>query len=196
MVNEWLLFEINIPEEFGDRGGRLQSSAEAASAGGARFRFSASGQKPPHSARWERTSSAVGSSPVEPWNTAGLTNHLSPGVAAGGVQSGFGLLPVGRAVARRTLAFAVTQDVMSQPQLDRENTAGRRGWGRSINDRTQKTTVNPLTRHASRSVMRATINRCKLRGLPRCQIQNLTELHVKLQGRSNAFQRGISGLAP
>jgi hypothetical protein len=37
MVNEWLLFEINIPEEFGDRGGRLQSSAEAASAGGLCF---------------------------------------------------------------------------------------------------------------------------------------------------------------
>ena len=68
-------------------------------------------------------------------------------------QSGFGLLRGGRFVVRRAHAFAVTQDVLPQPQLDRENTAGRRVGARSVNNKIQKRAVNPLTRHASRSVM-------------------------------------------
>jgi len=42
---------------------------------------------------------------------------------------------------------------LPQPQLDRENTAGRRVGARSVNNKIQKRAVNPLTRHASRSVM-------------------------------------------
>jgi len=84
---------------------------------------------------------------------------------------------------------------MPQPQLDRENAAGATRLGRLINNKTQKGAINPLTRHASRSVIWGNYSRCKLRGLPRYQIQDLTELHVKLQVRSDAFQRGISGLA-
>jgi hypothetical protein len=41
----------------------------------------------------------------------------------------------------------------SRPRIE-ENTAGRWGLGREVNNRMQKTAVNPLTRLASRSVMR------------------------------------------
>jgi len=44
--------------------------------------------------------------------------------------------------------------------------------------------------------MHANYHRRKLRGLPRYPTHCPTGLHVKLHGRGDAFQRGISGLAP
>jgi len=43
-----------------------------------------------------------------------------------------------------------------------------------INNRTQKSPVNPLTRLASRSVMQVLFSRRMLRGLPRPSIHRLT----------------------
>jgi len=44
---------------------------------------------------------------------------------------------------------------LPQPQPDRENTGGRRVGAGRVNNKTQKSAVNPLTRHASRSEMHA-----------------------------------------
>jgi len=44
---------------------------------------------------------------------------------------------------------------MPQPQLDGKNTDMRRIGGRPVNNKTQKSAVNPLTRLASRSEIRA-----------------------------------------
>src|SRR5437762_11250113 len=65
----------------------------------------------------------------------------------------------------KTHAFTA-KDLLPQPQ--RIKPARRRVRAGFVNNRTQKSAVNPLTRHASRSVMRAnTSSRRTLRGLPR-----------------------------
>jgi len=46
-----------------------------------------------------------------------------------------------------------TKDVLPQPQQIYEKPAGRRGRGRLVTNRAQKSVVNPLTRIASRIVM-------------------------------------------
>jgi hypothetical protein len=46
------------------------------------------------------------------------------------------------------------KDLLPQPRR-RLKSAGRRVWAGFVNNRTQKTAVNPLTRLASRSVMRS-----------------------------------------
>jgi len=63
----------------------------------------------------------------------------------------------------------------------------------SIDDKIQKSPVNPLTRHASRSVMGD--NYQSLQGLPRYPIHCLTELHIKLQVGVMLFRQEISRLA-
>ena len=103
-----------------------------------------------------------------------------------------GRMAVDYLVAARA-CVSVIQDVMPQPQPDRENTAGRRVGAGSVNNKIQKTAVNPLTRHASRSVMGTTISRRKLRGLPRYPIHCLTELHIKLQVGVTLFSEGSAG---
>ena len=61
----------------------------------------------------------------------------------------------------------ITQDVMPHLQPDRENNGGWWVEAERVNNKTQKWAVNPLTRHASRSVMRLDYHRRKLRGLLR-----------------------------
>ena len=121
---------------------------------------------------------------------------LRLGVAAGGHQPGFGLLRVDVAVSPgRFHAFAATKDVLPQPRRSRRP-AGRQVRAGFVNNRTQKTAVNPLTRLASRSVMRAELfSRRTLRGLPRPSIHRLTELRVRPPVRLTAFGEWIIGLA-
>jgi hypothetical protein len=85
---------------------------------------------------------------------------------------------------------------MPQPQLDGENTAARRREAGQVNKMTQKRAVNPLTRHASRSEMRANYHSLQVEGPAAIQIHRQTGLQVKPHARQDAFQRGISGLAP
>ena len=79
---------------------------------------------------------------------------LGLGVAARRHQSGFGLLRVGRSVVRRIHAFAATQRRFAAAATCRLKSRRRRVRAGFVNNRTQKTAVNPLTRLASRSVMR------------------------------------------
>ena len=72
------------------------------------------------------------------------------------------------------------KDLLPQPRPVKSPPGGGFGLG-YVNNRTQKTAVNPLTRLASRSVMRRELfSRRTLRGLPRPSIHRLTRLHVKL----------------
>jgi hypothetical protein len=64
---------------------------------------------------------------------------------------------------------------MPHLQPDRENDGGWWVEAGRVNNKTQKWAVNPLTRHASRSVMRLDYHRRKLRGLLRYRIHHLTE---------------------
>jgi hypothetical protein len=108
-------------------------------------------------------------------------------------QYGFGLLRGGKFVVRRALAFAVTQDVLPQPQLDRENTAGRRVGAGSVNNKIHKRAVNPLTRHASRSVMGSNYQSPQVEGPAAILIQFPTELHIKPQVGVTLFSEGSAG---
>jgi len=85
---------------------------------------------------------------------------------------------------------------LPQPQLDRENTAGRRVGARSVNNKIQKRAVNPLTRHASRSVMGSNYQSPQVEG-PAAVSDPLPDRTAhQTAGRCDAFQRGISRLAP
>ena len=87
------------------------------------------------------------------------------------VSGGYGL----DGLSPEKLMRCISQDVLPQRQPDRENTKGRRVEAGCVNNKTQKWAVNPLTRHASRSVMRLDYHRRKLRGLLRYRIHHLTE---------------------
>ena len=122
--------------------------------------------------------------------------EAAPRAAARGDQSGFELLLVGRSVVRKTHAFALSKTFCRSHNLIAKicRAAGQQA-GRVYN-RTQKTAVNPLTRHASRSEMRANYHSLQVEGPAAIQIHRQTGLQVKPHGRRDAFQRGISGLAP
>lgn len=122
---------------------------------------------------------------------AGLQRHRSVEMTSP-VSGGYGL----DGLSSEKLMRCISQDVLPQLQPDRENTKGRRIEAGCVNNKIQKRAVNPLTRHASRSVMRLDYHRRKLRGLLRYRIHHLTEMAWQMHGRDVAFERGISGLVP
>jgi hypothetical protein len=84
---------------------------------------------------------------------------------------------------------------MPQPHLCHGKAAGRQALACAIHNKIQKSPVNPLTRHASRSVMGDNYQSLQVEGLPRYPTHCLTELHIKLQVGLKLFQQGISRLA-
>ena len=76
---------------------------------------------------------------------------LGFGVAARRHQSGFGLLRAHRSGAGGRVHASLSKDLLPHVTNGRQTAM----WADIVNNRTRKSPVNPLTRPASRSVMRA-----------------------------------------
>ena len=91
------------------------------------------------------------------------------------------------------MSLPLSKDFCRSRNASRKPPDGRVGAG-FVDNRPQKTAVNPLPRLANRSVIRRDLSsRCTLRGLLRPSIHCLTELHVKLPVGLTFFGKASSG---